>query len=122
MKQITVGQRQKIVKVAERLGWNLDELEFRTTGVRYGYWKDCSMLKLLVEVQAGIPVENERFQDDDCGTLFFMKYERHVDNDFPDFSHNIRYGKMLLCDGHTLTTRHHNIVVGVNGGEGLRGG
>lgn len=117
MKQITVGQRQKIVRVAERLGYNLDELEFRTTGVRYGYWKDCSMLKLLVEVQVGIPVENEMLPDDDCGTLYFMRYERHVDNDFPDHSHNIRYGKVPLSQGITLTNRKSYIDEegGVNG-------
>ena len=80
------------------------------------------MLKLLVEVQIGIPVENEMLPDDDCGTLYFMRYERHVDNDFPDFSHNIRYGKMLLCEGHTLTTRHTEYSYsGNNGLQGLRG-
>ena len=44
MKSITVNHRHKIIKLAEKLGYEINELEFRTDGIRYDYWKDCTEL------------------------------------------------------------------------------
>ena len=90
MKQITTNQRQRIAALAENLGYDLKELEFRRDGVRYSYWRDCKNLAKLVDTKVINCIHGE-IEDSDCGTLYFIQYLKHHDMDFPNSSHNVRY-------------------------------
>lgn len=90
MKQITTNQRQRIAALAETLGYDLKELEFRRDGVRYSYWRDCRNLATSIDNNILDCIHGE-FEDDDCGRLYFIQYLKHYDMDFPSSAHNVRY-------------------------------
>ena len=37
------------------------------------------------------------WEDSDCGRLYFLGYKKHMDMDFTDSSHSLRYQKPMLC-------------------------
>ena len=90
MKSITVNHRHKIIKLAEKLGYEINELEFRTDGIRYDYWKDCTELAEKIN-ETILPCDIFEMFDSDCGDQYYIRYMEHYDKDFPSSTHCIRY-------------------------------
>mgnify|MGYP001322273225 FL=1 len=95
MRQITVGQRHKIVKLADKLGYDLIDLELRFDGVRHGYWYPIDSLASALN-ENGIPCSVIEMDDADCGDQYYLIYDYHRDMDFSQSAHNIRYKKVRM--------------------------
>tara|TARA_Y100001951_G_C11265837_1_gene255445 strand:- start:771 stop:1097 length:327 start_codon:yes stop_codon:yes gene_type:complete len=102
-KQISTRQRHRIASIAEKLGYDLNDVEFRNTGIRYKYWKKCNDLAYAIDDNV-VPCVHETYEDSDCGELYSIRYLKHKDEDFASSSHNVRYRKVLWSGGYRLSS------------------
>lgn len=90
MRQLTIKQRQRIAYKAAIMGYDLNDLEFRQNGIRYGYWEPCQRLARAIN-KLGIECIHDSFEDSDSGSLCYIEYKKHEDKDFTCGSNLIRY-------------------------------
>jgi len=81
-KPITTDIRKKILGIADSIDYDLNEMEFRQDGIRYGYWKNPK--ELANKIRDIVPCDIWTTEDDDCGTLYMLEYKNHR-----DFIHNM---------------------------------
>ena len=63
--------RNKIAKIMRKKGYNPQDIEFRSTGMRYAYWKP---VKCISEISKITPISEDDFGDSDCGDLFYYEW------------------------------------------------
>lgn len=68
---IDVNKRNKIAKIMQNKGYEPKEIEFRTTGMRYAYWKPVSCIS---EISKVAPIDEDGFGDSDCGDLYYYQW------------------------------------------------
>ena len=64
-------RRNQIAKLMRKRGLKSKIIEFRSTGLRYGYW---SYLDCISEISKIAPISQENFEDSDCGELFYYEW------------------------------------------------
>ena len=64
-------RRNQIAKLMRKRGLKSKNIEFRSTGLRYGYW---SYLDCISEISKIAPISQENFEDSDCGELFYYEW------------------------------------------------
>lgn len=87
---ITDDIRKQILGIANSIKYELNDIEFRQTGIRYGYWKNPK--ELADKITNIVPCDIWTTEDDDCGVLYFLTYKEHRDlMHTTSSSHDIRY-------------------------------
>ena len=101
-----------IVRLANVLELDLKDLEFRSSGIRYKYWKKVDDLVFFTN-QNIIPCVTDVMEDSDCGNLYYLMYTKHYDKDFPECAHSVRYEKQgaIFNNGYHLTARKSKLAV-----------
>ena len=69
---INESRRNRIAKLMKKRGYNPQDIEFRSTGMRYAYWKP---VKCISEINEITPVTEDDFDDADCGELFYYEWK-----------------------------------------------
>ena len=64
-------RRNQIAKLMRKRGLKSKNIEFRSTGLRYGY---RSYLDCISEISKIAPISQENFEDSDCGELFYYEW------------------------------------------------
>lgn len=65
------NRRNQIAKLMRKRGLKSKNIEFRGTGLRYGYW---SHLDCISEISRIAPISQEDWHDSDCGELFYYEW------------------------------------------------
>ena len=68
---IDLDRRSKIAELMRKHGYNPQRIEFRSTGMRYDYWKPVSCIS---EVSKIAPIIEDGFGDSDCGDLYYYQW------------------------------------------------
>ena len=61
-------RRNQIAKLMRKKGYKSKYIQFRSTGMRYDYWKPVSCIS---DISSIAPVVEDDFGDSDCGNLFY---------------------------------------------------
>jgi len=64
-------RRNAIAILMRKKGYRTRNIEFRTTGLRYGYW---SPLDCIIDINKIAPIREDDFGDSDCGDLFYYEW------------------------------------------------
>ena len=68
---LDVDKRNEIAELMRNEGYETKEIEFRTTGMRYAYWKPVSCISQINKIAA---ITEDGFEDSDCGDLYYYQW------------------------------------------------